>query len=113
MPKKAKNPRPPAKIKNLVGKLMCSTSRLNLYIGYKGPGTGYKPGYLYPEQFFVVLSATPIKGTQFLHYPTNKTITFFSYDLEILVAGTNVSAMLLNTPLALLKEVTKNNENDL
>jgi len=107
VPKKTKSPRPPAKAKNLVGKLMCSTHRLNLYIGYKGPGSNWKPGFLYAGQNFVVLRATPHK--QKLIRDGNVS-AYFLYDLEILAAGTDTPAALLSVDLKHFKEVTIGDE---
>lgn len=106
MPKKTKNPRPPAKIENLVGKLMCSTRLLTVYFGYKGSGSGYTQRVLYPDQPFVVLRVIRRRRTQ-LQMPTNRRVVFYSYDLEIILAGEACSAMLINMNIntKTLKEV--------
>lgn len=112
MPKKTKNPRPPAKMEDLVGKLMRCTRPLNMYFGYKGPRSGYTQRVLYPDQPFVVLRVIRRRRTQ-LQMPTNRRVVFYSYDLEIILAGEACSAMLIsmNINTKILKEVTANDDN--
>lgn len=106
MPKKTKNPRPPAKMEDLVGKLMRCTRPLNMYFGYKGSGSGYTPGVLNSDQLFVVLRVIPRREVQ-LRKSKNKRVVVLCYDLEIIIAGEVCSAMLINMNIntKTLKEV--------